>query len=602
MSAVVGKRRDNSTAIMRRSRRLLAVTVAASALVVATVLINRHLSSLIRSHQALDLELDLELDRNRNRAVLTMNDPSIIRPKKFFAIHIGPSKTGTSTIQKNAKQNPFHENTFGPDKDNLIYVGKRTFEFDQNEDIVGQREIRRVVPIGKTNETVSITPKDENKVYFKACQCMMTILDQYYDSFTNTTIDVINKELETNTEKRASLRQTLIDECWVHSQGRTDFSYMLDFSILDSDEAYSYATNRNLRKKIRLFDILGYDTLIIVGAYRRYADWLVSAFNQQVKQATSEKGDIARTSNDLKSFLELHLNKQGEARYRVRWYNPISVTLPKSLEHGPSKLQARTLNYFQLPRSFNDQQQHKDATRFKTYNSITTELYCDALGEQLTPHTCNYSRSIEQKKSETSKVVANKGDFSDSVYRRIVEDAYISGFLLLSDQELNERRQSCKENEIWCDAVQSCKRKKACKEKTKVFQKRLHQLELGSDNKIIGTDSSNIATFRDLSNYHTGVHKKIWTDSLPTKCIEKNMLEKLLEKSLAFEEMLMPDFYASSLGKDEHTRLFWDVWLKKKKLFCTVDTARLFQGATSWDQIINERMVSYDWGEPTEWV
>lgn len=124
---------------------------------------------------------------------------------------------------------------------------------------------------------------------------------------------------------------------------------------------------------------------------------------------------------------------------------------------------------------------------------------------------------------------------------------------------------------------------------------------LDSDKRIIGTNSSNIATFRDLSNYHTDVHKKVWTDSLPTKCIGKKMLEKLLEKSLAFEEMLMPDFYASSLGKDEHIRLFWDIWLKQKKLFCTVDTARLFQGATSWDDIINKRMVSYDWGEPTEW-
>ena len=43
------------------------------------------------------------------------------RKSKFFAIHIGPSKTGTSTIQRDSAQNLEIQNTLAAD--NSIYVG-----------------------------------------------------------------------------------------------------------------------------------------------------------------------------------------------------------------------------------------------------------------------------------------------------------------------------------------------------------------------------------------------------------------------------------------------------------------------------------------------
>jgi hypothetical protein len=57
----------------------------------------------------------------------------------------------------------------------------------------------------------------------------------------------------------------------------------------------------------------------------------------------------------------------------------------------------------------------------------------------------------------------------------------------------------------------------------------------------------------------------------------------------------MPKFYATPLGKEEHIRLFWDSWLEQKKLFCWVNTDRLFENVTTWDEILNERMVTYKW-------
>ena len=148
---------------------------------------------------------------------------------------------------------------------------------------------------------------------------------------------------------------------------------------------------------------------------------------------------------------------------------------------------------------------------------------------------------------------------------------------------------------MWCAATRRCtKTEESC---TLELQE-LDKITSGRNIRIVGTNTSNITTYQELASYHTGVHKRTWTESLPIVCPKRSQLEQLLEKSLAMEKRLMPDFYDSPMGKEEHIRLFWDVWLKKKRLFCWVDTDRLFEGADSWDVIINERMVNHDWGEP----
>ena len=43
---------------------------------------------------------------------------------KFYAVHIGPSKTGTSAIQKDLVRNILGVNTLRKEKDDIIYVGK----------------------------------------------------------------------------------------------------------------------------------------------------------------------------------------------------------------------------------------------------------------------------------------------------------------------------------------------------------------------------------------------------------------------------------------------------------------------------------------------
>jgi hypothetical protein len=71
---------------------------------------------------------------------------------------------------------------------------------------------------------------------------------------------------------------------------------------------------------------------------------------------------------------------------------------------------------------------------------------------------------------------------------------------------------------------------------------------------------------------------------------EEVQLVRLLQKSLEFEQSVTPDL-----------RLFWDVWLEEKKVFLWIDINRLFQNATSWDEIFNERMVSNEQNQRPPW-
>ena len=543
------------------------------------------------------------------------------RIQKFYAIHIGPSKTGTSAIQKNMAKNPFEENTFGADKDNLIYVGKRHgYEWpDPN----GKKEIRRVAPLGITDKTIAISATDESKAYKKAVKCMQQLLEDYYVIRNNTSAMSVNVELETDEETRFSLRKRFIDNCWIQSIGRDaiDFSYMLNSSIVDSDESYSYKL-KHLKKfgnQFRIFDILGYERLVVVGAYRRYADWLVSAFTQSNKRCMVPNLEGLKKDypcRKFEPFLARHIGMPNHV-YRVRdMYEPVLVTLPEIKAVGPSKLEAKILNYFQLSHTSN--QKEGDASSVKAYNSISTELYCDAFGAGLAPHTCAYAQKSEMEKpkdiaalgtntgANTLSLVANKGRPTDSMYQQIVAAGYRFGFLLPSDKEFEEyrkRKEACQFKGFWCDSLRKCKnRKGACNSETKTLRGVLDKITSGGNITIVGTNTSNITMFRELASHHNVFHNRTWIDSLPIMCPQRSQLEQLLEKSLAMEELVMPDFFASPLGKEEHSRIFWNVWFQKKKVFCWVDIDRLFQGATSWDVIINERMVSHDWGLPIEYA
>lgn len=160
----------------------------------------------------------------------------------------------------------------------------------------------------------------------------------------------------------------------------------------------------------------------------------------------------------------------------------------------------------------------------------------------------------------------------------------------------------------WCDCLQECvKSKFDCDKEALARRKELNRITSNGAITIVGTNSSNITTYKDLAQHHHRARlytsssttqttaTSSWTEGLPIECLPTKQLNKLLEQSLKFEALVMPDFYATPLGREEHERMFWDTWLGERKLFCWVDIETLFQNATSWNEIVNERMVDHVW-------
>jgi hypothetical protein len=133
------------------------------------------------------------------------------------------------------------------------------------------------------------------------------------------------------------------------------------------------------------------------------------------------------------------------------------VTLPYVVEAGPSKIEAKILNYFQLPHSDNE-------SGIKYFDSITTELYCDAFGMELTPYTCNHARDIGKDgpnfhrflgntssaiaagtNEPAAALVTNKGTTSYSVYQQIGAAGLRLGFILPTNKEIQAEKQKERE-------------------------------------------------------------------------------------------------------------------------------------------------------------
>jgi hypothetical protein len=140
----------------------------------------------------------------------------------------------------------------------------------------------------KKGNRTSIRGPDEQKAYRSKVRCCNRMLDAARERSNNDT--AFFELLETDEAVRTSLREQFISDCWKGGSNKdddeVDSSYMLNYSIVDSWERYSHnAKNPPMGKKhFRVFDILGYERLIVVGVYRRYAEWIVSAYGQSLKK------------------------------------------------------------------------------------------------------------------------------------------------------------------------------------------------------------------------------------------------------------------------------------------------------------------------------
>ena len=85
-----------------------------------------------------------------------------------------------------------------------------------------------------------------------------------------------------------------------------------------------------------------------------------------------------------------------------------------------------------------------------------------------------------------------------------------------------------------------------------------------------------------------------WTHNFPLMCPRKEELQSLLAKSLLLEELVMPEFFSTKLGREEHVQAFWKL-VNKKKAFCWLDVQRLFEGTSSYNDLLVNRMSLAQW-------
>lgn len=74
-------------------------------------------------------------------------------------------------------------------------------------------------------------------------------------------------------------------------------------------------------------------------------------------------------------------------------------------------------------------------------------------------------------------------------------------------------------------------------------------------------------------------------EHFPFICPERHELETFLNKSLTLEKNVVPVFFASQHGESEHRASFWHL-ANRRKEFCRVDTDRLLNGKTSWQEVL----------------
>ena len=147
---------------------------------------------------------------------------------------------------------------------------------NKNQDFQTALEKDQVVYIGNHGNP------DIRGPFMGSYKCMQ---NHFANNRTYTRIvtdNTANANKETIKLKQQRQRQDMIDRCWSENK------YILDLSIVDSTEGYSYKVGTAFTDKIKtlyrvFIDYLDYDEIIIVGAYRRYSDWLPSTYKEGMK-------------------------------------------------------------------------------------------------------------------------------------------------------------------------------------------------------------------------------------------------------------------------------------------------------------------------------
>ena len=557
------------------------------------------------------------------------------KKNKFIAIHIGPHKTGTTSIQHDSTG---HLKTYKKalKEDHVVYIGrdariapsppqrkkliKRIFScmvqtYNENENDFSSKYY---------NDNVITVDDDED-------DDEVEVDNDEDDVDDDDEEDLDNDDNEYDETQKLRLQRLLLDEC-VPKQ----YQFIFQYNILESDESNSkfmpeYFQNNNdndifdymntIQQKI-LFDIFDYTEILVIGVYRPYAERLISSYKEYTKvSCLSVKREKEKCLNIWNDFIMKFVSKKKVDDYRSHMkkfqYNTnIDNTLLNLIPKYAPYAKIKILYYFVLKEEAQQQQQIVD-NNSNNYGSITTDLYCNGLGVDRTPKTCQVSKENDLL-VQHEKQIQNVGYSSASIY---YHDIIYKGIQKSKHSNWSDGSTTNTKEDI-SSLLSSLT--------TAAYNNKNNNTTATARSVPPPPPATATATWSQLEQYHTKILGMNAKNNLPLLCPTKNQLEMVLEKSLQFEEKIfnntisplpLPASSSSSSSslllktattttieqqqqqlkqlkqriKEQHIQNFWKLSLEKKS-FCSLDVQKLFSDkVSSWEQLFNERLRIETW-------
>ena len=601
-------------------------------------------------------------DNNNGPSFVTVeslkhNSKSKNNKSKFFVMHIGPHKTGTTSFQKDSGLNwNYTKSLF---QDNVIYIGRNW----------------------KTNQI-------RNQEFTRIKVCMMNIYNEKIQTKKNG-------QQQQNDEKNKDIITSLLLDCWQNNNINTSSRMTPEYSLIDSDEMYmstdwsSSVGIQHLEALRSIFvDYLYYEEFLVVGAYRRYIQWLPSTYRQITGNSPGCLSTLSRNGGLLlypKNNDDIQQEKEQQElppnlmnrRCRNIW-NDYSWDLiqRKEKDEVGNNNEGEDHEFYGYERTMNHngdietmhnidgmipyiqpligkpgfnnngdgggmkilnyfQQLESESNQDENYNSITTEFYCTILGMARTPNTCTYSKNRSNQDIE----IFNKRSIISVIYDDILMEAVQRNFIIdtgnsdsssssSDDGEGDGDEQDHTATTAAKTKTTSLSRSQLRRNLAEYHHKILVLLESSNNNNdddytattTTTTTGTNI-TRPPTTTTATAIiiSSAMIMNSLPLICPPKNELQVFLKKSLQFEELIYSNFdfdsdnlnlnssnnkSSTSIKKtnnrkriiriEEHKKQF-DKMVYDEKSFCWIDTERLFYNVTSYKQLLEERLIINNW-------
>lgn len=384
--------------------------------------------------------------------------------KRSLVLHIGPSKTGTTSIQMESRDMPE-----ALKRDNYIYVGRYA---------------------GVINRAVRPLLSNDD--------CLYRVSDYLLQE----------DEDSDNLERRGT-----DIPCWRDKLAKVN-RVQNNTSIIWSDEAFSYGNgiSRNETHLAALRVAFRDWNFLVVPTYRRYAEWTVSVTKEMQSKACLDENHKGAHWPDLGGcpcgqIWDKVDNFRRRDNHGGAFYHNIDFTVPRFKAAG-------------IPLSM---------LNFHSKRGITSSFYCDIIKDA--KHTCEHTLNRKKTSVHNSKSVLTAA-CSNILFGAAMKN--------LSGVDVNETTR--------------------------------YQAAVALEHRLKASG-----------------HK--YAD-LPLLCPSQPLLEHLLNKSLKFEETMVPNLYASPEGEAEHRRSFWQL-ANDRKEFCDVDYDRLFENARSLDQILSRLNMTF---------